>query len=378
MTKALRVGFNARLLRAPDLRGWNRYTLNLLAELPAVGVEPVLYSDRPIHPAHLDRLAAGSYVVRVEASPALRGVGASLAAAGLRPRPRGPAARAGELRAPLVEPLPARADAPRRDRPGLLRPQSRRRDAVGVAAGARAAGALVGADPRPPGDHRQRTRPGRPGRAARRARVEGPRDPRGRRPGDAPPAERRRPRAARCAVRAGPALRVLRRRLGGAEEPAVPRAGVRRGVGPTASSWCLPAAATTSAPGSLSWPRRSASATASGSSAGSTTSTCRRSTPRPSDLRLPERVRRIRPSALRGDGRRLPRAGRAGDVPPRGARRRRRDVRPGRRRASWRPCCGASPTNRPSATTWSAAPAPAPATSPGDAPPSPPSPSTTS
>jgi glycosyltransferase involved in cell wall biosynthesis len=65
MTKALRVGFNARLLSTPALRGWNRYTLNLLAELPGVGVEPVLYSDRPIHPAHLDRLAAGSYVARV-------------------------------------------------------------------------------------------------------------------------------------------------------------------------------------------------------------------------------------------------------------------------------------------------------------------------
>ena len=48
----LRVGFNARLLHGAELRGWNRYTLNLLAELPALGVEPVLYSDRPIHPAH--------------------------------------------------------------------------------------------------------------------------------------------------------------------------------------------------------------------------------------------------------------------------------------------------------------------------------------
>lgn len=65
MTAALRVGFNARLLHSPDLRGWNRYTVNLLAELPGSGVEPVLYSDRPVHPDHLDRLPAGSYRVRV-------------------------------------------------------------------------------------------------------------------------------------------------------------------------------------------------------------------------------------------------------------------------------------------------------------------------
>ncbi len=67
MTRPLRVGFNARLLHAPDLRGWNRYTVNLLAELPAVGVEPILYGDRPIAPAHLARLPAGSFTVRLGA-----------------------------------------------------------------------------------------------------------------------------------------------------------------------------------------------------------------------------------------------------------------------------------------------------------------------
>jgi glycosyltransferase involved in cell wall biosynthesis len=65
MTGSVRVGFNARLLHFPDLRGWNRYTVNLLAELPAVGVDPVLYTDRPLHPAHLARLPAGSYTIRV-------------------------------------------------------------------------------------------------------------------------------------------------------------------------------------------------------------------------------------------------------------------------------------------------------------------------
>lgn len=61
----MRVGVNARLLHAPDLRGWNRYTVNLLAGLPALGVELVLYADRPVHPAHLSRLPAGGYTVRV-------------------------------------------------------------------------------------------------------------------------------------------------------------------------------------------------------------------------------------------------------------------------------------------------------------------------
>lgn len=65
-TNAVKVGFNARLLADPNLRGWNRYTVNLLAELPNVGVRPILYGDRPIHPTHLARLPAGSYEVCVK------------------------------------------------------------------------------------------------------------------------------------------------------------------------------------------------------------------------------------------------------------------------------------------------------------------------
>ena len=61
----MRVGFNARLLAAPDLRGWNRYTVNLLAQLPDLGVEPVLYSDRPIHPNHLERMKLDVSSVRL-------------------------------------------------------------------------------------------------------------------------------------------------------------------------------------------------------------------------------------------------------------------------------------------------------------------------
>jgi len=56
----IRLGFNARLLQFPDTRGWNRYAVELLAELPGQGVEPILYSDRPIHPDHEARLRTSS------------------------------------------------------------------------------------------------------------------------------------------------------------------------------------------------------------------------------------------------------------------------------------------------------------------------------
>lgn len=66
----LRVGFNAYLQATPGGRGWARYTVNLLAALPAHGVRPVLYSNAPIHPDYLARLPAGSFEVRV--SPPMR------------------------------------------------------------------------------------------------------------------------------------------------------------------------------------------------------------------------------------------------------------------------------------------------------------------
>ncbi|CAN5846999.1 glycosyltransferase family 1 protein [soil metagenome] len=68
----LRVGINARLLYEPKVRGWNRYTMNLLAELPAFGVRPVLYAEaaRPVHPVYLDRMPTDSYEVVL--SPAMR------------------------------------------------------------------------------------------------------------------------------------------------------------------------------------------------------------------------------------------------------------------------------------------------------------------
>ena len=65
MTRPLRVGFNARLLASETLRGWNRYLVSLLAELPALGVEPFLYSHQPLHERHLRNLPRGAYQVRV-------------------------------------------------------------------------------------------------------------------------------------------------------------------------------------------------------------------------------------------------------------------------------------------------------------------------
>lgn len=68
----LKVGFNARLLAFPSLRGWNRYTVNLLAELAGLGVEPYLYLEGPVHPEHLGRLPAGIPAPRV--APPMRSV----------------------------------------------------------------------------------------------------------------------------------------------------------------------------------------------------------------------------------------------------------------------------------------------------------------
>ncbi len=65
ITRPLRVGFNARLLSSESTRGWNRYLVNLLAELPALGAELFLYSHLPLHESHLRNLPSGAYHVRV-------------------------------------------------------------------------------------------------------------------------------------------------------------------------------------------------------------------------------------------------------------------------------------------------------------------------
>jgi hypothetical protein len=66
----MKVAFNARLLTSPTLRGWNRYTINLLQELAALGIKLFLYSDQPLHPTLLERLPLDSYQVRI--SPPMR------------------------------------------------------------------------------------------------------------------------------------------------------------------------------------------------------------------------------------------------------------------------------------------------------------------
>jgi glycosyltransferase involved in cell wall biosynthesis len=66
----MKVALNARLLYDPSLRGWNRYTVNLLAELPALGVELFLYTNRPLHDSHLARLPYGGY--RLRTAPPMR------------------------------------------------------------------------------------------------------------------------------------------------------------------------------------------------------------------------------------------------------------------------------------------------------------------
>lgn len=61
----MKIAINARNLHSPSLRGWNRYTINLLAELSALDLTLYLYSDLPIHPTHLSRLRPGSYQLRL-------------------------------------------------------------------------------------------------------------------------------------------------------------------------------------------------------------------------------------------------------------------------------------------------------------------------
>jgi glycosyltransferase involved in cell wall biosynthesis len=62
---ALRVAVNAIPLESQQLRGWTRYTVDLLAALPTHGVELVLLARVPPHPALLAKLPAGSFEVRV-------------------------------------------------------------------------------------------------------------------------------------------------------------------------------------------------------------------------------------------------------------------------------------------------------------------------
>jgi glycosyltransferase involved in cell wall biosynthesis len=60
----VRIGVNARLLHAPTLRGWNRYTVNLIAGLGELGADLVLYTDRPLSDVHAERLPRQRCTVR--------------------------------------------------------------------------------------------------------------------------------------------------------------------------------------------------------------------------------------------------------------------------------------------------------------------------
>lgn len=61
----MRIAINARILASTSLRGWNRYTVNLLSELSHQNLNLFLYTDQALHAAHLERLAEGSYQLRV-------------------------------------------------------------------------------------------------------------------------------------------------------------------------------------------------------------------------------------------------------------------------------------------------------------------------
>jgi glycosyltransferase involved in cell wall biosynthesis len=66
----VRIGFNARALAAPQMRGWTRYALQLLRHLPQFGAELVLFCDQPLNPENLAQLVPGSF--RIIQAPPMR------------------------------------------------------------------------------------------------------------------------------------------------------------------------------------------------------------------------------------------------------------------------------------------------------------------
>ena len=66
----MKIGINARVLSSPSLRGWNRYTLNLIMALGDEGAELVLYSDRQLSDVHAARLPVDRCEIKV--SPRMR------------------------------------------------------------------------------------------------------------------------------------------------------------------------------------------------------------------------------------------------------------------------------------------------------------------
>ena len=64
--RRLRLGINARTLRGEHLRGWSRYTINLLEALLEYDVDLLLFSDQPLADRFLRRLPSDRYQVVVE------------------------------------------------------------------------------------------------------------------------------------------------------------------------------------------------------------------------------------------------------------------------------------------------------------------------
>ena len=226
----MKVAVNARLLTSPAIRGWNRYTLNLLAELPALGVgaAAVLWTARST-PTTSARLPPGGAALRV--APPMR-----FLAWQNRWLPRQCAIDGADvlhspvqLRAALVEPLPQNPDPPRRHRPGLYGPawdpgasvSARTSCGTGSRTGSRGPG-RTGSSPSAstPGATSSATWASPPRRSV--VTYESA-DRRFHEP--IPEADRRRVRAAHGI---GEPLRLLHRRMGATQEHPVPGAGLRR------------------------------------------------------------------------------------------------------------------------------------------------------
>lgn len=64
----MRIGLNARILSAPELRGWQRYAFNLALGLLRCQAELTLYSDQPLAAAHAEALQSAGARLCVHAA----------------------------------------------------------------------------------------------------------------------------------------------------------------------------------------------------------------------------------------------------------------------------------------------------------------------
>ena len=61
----MRVGFNGRLFADHGLRGWNRYTINLVENVQRDGVQAIVYASNVVAENHLERLERAGVIVRI-------------------------------------------------------------------------------------------------------------------------------------------------------------------------------------------------------------------------------------------------------------------------------------------------------------------------